>query len=273
MTVLSYTNFPGIPSDYEIMWEGIVKVDPGVTEHISSQTIERDGFKLFTIIDSRYRFEDNAQLDNPMGFKDFPNKIILPVKGGEILEYMSCLVIKCYVYSSGSKGFFKKDSLHERKTIAKGFILQPVSDKIITEYFACLASIQFNNEYNKSLAIERQGLWMFASGSQTSNITIRDPLKSVTTVFVASDDRPLRAYIHSKDKVLKLTCNSKGVKTEEILKQEEDNYYSLHHSDKQNDPMHILKTRLVKGEITIEEYLKLQKIIKGEHLDSASGWI
>lgn len=266
-------NFPGISSDYDVMWKGIVKVDLSIAEHISSEASEEDGFKLFTIRDSRYKYEDNTQLDNPTGLRDFPNKIILLVRGGEILEYMSCLVIKSHVYSSRSRGFLKKNSRLEKKTIAKGFILEPISDKSRIDYLTCLASVQFDNEHGKSLTFEQQGLCIFTTGSQTSNITIRDPQKSLITVFVASDDRPLIAYVHSKDKVLKLTCNSKGIKTEETLKHKEENYYLPHSSDKQDDPIQILKIRLAKGELTIDEYLKLQKIVESERSDSNSSWI
>jgi hypothetical protein len=270
MMELSDTAFPGIFSDYETIWEGIVKVDPGITEYISSQKSQPNGFKVFTIEDSKYQYQDNAQLDNPMALKDFPNKILLFVTGGEIMEYMSCLAIKCHKWSPGSKGLFKKETSREKKIMEKGFILQPVSDKIITEHLACLACIQFDNESSKSLAIEQQGICIFASGSQTSHITMRDPRKSVTTVIVASDERPMISYVNSKNKVLKLTCNGKGITTEEIFKQEENNYYSPQHHDKQADPISILKMRLAKGEITIDEYLKLQKIIEDEHFDSSS---
>lgn len=102
MMVLPNTNFPGLPSECETIWEGIVKVDPGLMEYVSSQGIRQDGFKVFTVRDSKYQHEDNAQLDNPLGSKDFPNKITLFVEGGEILEYMSCLAIKYYEYSSSS---------------------------------------------------------------------------------------------------------------------------------------------------------------------------
>jgi hypothetical protein len=270
MMVLPKTNLPGLPSECETVWEGIVKVDPGLMEYISSQRIWQDGFKVFTVIDSKYQYEDNAQLDNPIGSKDFPNKITLFVEAGEILEYMNCHAIKYYEYSSSSKRLFKKDSPREKKTIVKGFILQPASDKIITEYFACLACVQFDNESSKSLAIEKPGLCIFASGSQTSHITIRDPHKSVTTVFVASDERPLAAYIHSKNKISKVICTSVGIRTEEILKREDDKYFSTQHYVKQADPISILKMRLAKGEITVDQYLKLQKIVEDEHFDSAS---
>jgi Short C-terminal domain len=263
-------NFPGIPSDYEVIWQGIVRVDRSISEHASSVSIERDGFKLFAIKDSKYRYEDNAQFDNIDGLQDFPNNVLLLVKDGEILEYMNCLVIICYVFSE-SKGFFKKGTLG-KKTIAKGFILQPVLSENMTNSCACLASIQFNNEQGRALTFQQQGLFAFASGSQTSKITIRDPRKSVTSVFVASDDKPFVAFVHSKDnKILKFTCDSKGIKLEEgILK---ENMHSSSLPSTKQDPIEILKVRLAKGEITIEEYQKVKKVIEDNHVDSVSRWM
>ena len=64
-------------------------------------------------------------------------------------------------------------------------------------------------------------------------------------------------------------CNSKGIKIEEgIVKENIDSSSST-----KQDPIEILKVRLAKGEITIEEYQKLKKILQDNHLDSASHWI
>jgi hypothetical protein len=269
---LRYQNFPGIPSDFEVIWQGIVKVDQSIAEHASSVSSEKDDFNLFIITDSKYRYEDNAQFDNTDGRQDFPNNVLLLVEGGEILEYMNCLVIRSYEFSE-SKGFFKRGPL-DKKTIAKGFILQPILSENMINSRACLASIQFNNEQGRSLTFQQQGLFAFTSGSQTSKITIRDPRKSVISVFVASDDMPFVAFIHSKDNnILKFICNSKGIKIEEgILKENMDSSSSFLSSTKQ-DPIEILKVRLAKGEITIEEYQKLKRIIEDNSLDSASHWI
>ena len=265
-------NFSKIPSDFEVIWQGIVKVDQSIAEHASSVSNEKDDFNLFIIKDSKYRYEDNAQFDNTDGRQDFPNNVLLLVEGGEILEYMNCLVIRSYEFSE-SKGFFKRGSL-DKKTIAKGFILQPILSENMTNSCACLASIQFNNEQGKSLTFQQQGLFTFTSGSQTSKITIRDPRKSVTSVFVASDDIPFVAFIHSKDNnILKFMCNSKGIKIEEGIVKENMDSSSFYLSSTKQDPIEILKVRLAKGEITIEEYQKLKKILQDDHLDSASHWI
>jgi hypothetical protein len=268
---LHYGNFPGIPSDFEVIWQGIVRVDQSIAEHASPVSSERDDFNLFLITDSKYSYEDNAQFDNSDGRQDFPNNILLLVEGQEILEYMNCLVIRSYEFSE-SKGFFKRGPLG-KKAIAKGFILQPILSENMINSCACLASIQFNNEQGRSLTFQQQGLFAFTSGSQTSKITFSDPRKSVTSVFVASDDTPFVAIIHSKDNnILKFMCNSKGIKIEEgILKENMDSSFSL--SSAKQDPIEILKVRLAKGEITIEEYQKLKKILEDDHLDSASHWI
>jgi uncharacterized membrane protein len=48
---------------------------------------------------------------------------------------------------------------------------------------------------------------------------------------------------------------------------------SFYLSSTKQDSIEILKVRLAKGEITIEEYQKLKKILEDDHLDSASHWI
>jgi hypothetical protein len=264
-------SFIGLPSDFEVIWQGIVRVDQSIAEYALPVSSGTDDTNLFRITDSKYSYEDNAQFDNPDGRQDFPNNILLIVEGREILEYMNCLVIRSYEFSE-SKGFFRRVPL-DKKTIAKGFILQPILSENMTNSYACLASIQFNNEQGRSLTFQQQGLFAFASGSQTSKITFRDPRKSVTSVFVASDDTPFVAIIHSKDNnILKFLCNSKGIKIEEgILKENMDSSFSL--SSTKQDPIEILKVRLANGEITIEEYQKLKKILEDDHLDSRSHWL
>jgi hypothetical protein len=268
---LRYGNFLGIPSDFEVKWQGIVRVDQSRPEHASPVSTERDDINLFLITDTKYSYEDNAQFDNSDGRQDFPNNILLFVEGREILEYMNCLVVRSYEFSE-SKGFFKRSSL-DKKTTAKGFILQPILSENMVNSSACLASIQFNNEQGRSLTFQQQGLFAFTSGSQTSKITFMDPRKSVTSVFIASDDMPFVAIIHSKDNnILKFMCNSKGIKIEErVLKENIDPSFSS--SSTKQDPIEILKVRLAKGEITIEEYQKLKKILEGDNLDSTSHWL
>lgn len=268
---MRYGNFPGIPSDFEVMWQGIVRVDQSIAEHASPVSSERDDINLFLITDTKYSYEDNAQFDNADGRHDFPNNILLLVEGREILEYMNCLVVRSYGFSE-SKGFLKRGLL-DKKIIAKGFILQPILSENMINSSACLASIQFNNEQGRSLTFQQQGLFAFTSGSQTSKITFTDPRKSVTSVFIASDDTPFVAIIRSKDNnILKSMCNSKGIKIEEgILEENIDSSFSL--SSTKQDPIEILKVRLAKGEITIEEYQKLKKILEDEHLDSTSHWL
>jgi Short C-terminal domain len=268
---LRYGNFPGIPSDFEVMWQGIVRVDQSIAEYASPVLTERDDINLFLITDTKYSYEDNVQFDNADGRHDFPNNILLFVEGREILEYMNCLVVRSYGFSE-SKGFFKRGPL-DKKTIAKGFILQPILSENMINPSACLASIQFNNEQGRSLTFQQQGLFAFTSGSQTSKITFTDPRNSVTSVFVASDDTPFVAIIRSKDNsTLKYMCNSKGIKIEEgILKESIDSSFFL--SSTKQDPIEILKVRLAQGEITMEEYQKLKKILKDDHLDSTSHWL
>ncbi len=267
---MQYDNFPWISSNFEVIWQGIVKVDSSILEHVSSTIDEKDGYKLFIITDSNYNYDDNAQLDNIDGSPHFPNKVTLLVKE-ELVEYMNCLAVKCYLFSE-SKGLFKKHTTI-KKTITKGFILQPIECQNKANPQACLASIQFDNEQDRSLTFRQQGLSIFTSGSQSSKITIRNPHRSVTTVFIASDDNPFIADVHTKNKILKFIYDTNGIKIEETMEEKTPSSQSLQSSSWKEDSVQILKIRLSKGEITIGEYQKLKKTLEDERPNTSFYWI
>lgn len=259
------------PSGRAILWEGIVKVDPSISTHLD-EAVEDNGQKVITITDNVYPYQDNAQLDNPGLADDFPNKISLFVKGAEILEYMNCSVFKGYRSGQAQKGLFRRQEYPNKKVITKGFVLSPVTGpRASLHHTGCLASIQVCSELSSSLVFEQTGIVAFASGSKTSNITFRDPRSSATIIFVASDKKPFVAYITSKKKMLKLLCDSNGIRTDDVVKSEEAT--SVPTKQRIEDPVQILKTRLAKGEISIEEYHKLKRIIDNERLDPTSNWI
>lgn len=253
---------PHLPPHQEVLWSGIVKLDPSVSQHISEITEEGD-FKIIGITDSNYPYRDTGQLDNSEGLDDFPNTVTIFVKGKEILEYMNCSVIMGYQNTEGKRGLFRNRV--EAKTISvKGFILEPAAIRSIHDPEVCLASIQADNRFGNSVTIEQRGIFAFTSGSQTSNITFGNPSRSVTIVFLASKDRPFVAYFNSKKGMIRLSCNGNGIRTEEVAKNES----STESGANPPDPLLILKVRLARGEITVEEYTKLRKILQDENADS-----
>ncbi|MDQ4015993.1 MAG: SHOCT domain-containing protein [Thermoproteota archaeon] len=270
--------------DHEVLWNGIVKIDPSVSIHMPEASEASSGLKVFTITDSSFPYEDNAQLDNPDLVAEFPNNISVYVTEGKILEYMKCSVFKQYKLANNEQkvSFFRRkrqhvnDSSPKRIVAAKGYLLSPVNtNNGHINNSGCLASVKVSNEYGESIIFEKTGLSIFASGSKTSDLTFTNQRRSATTIFVASDEKPFIAYMRSKATLVKLLCDSSGIKTERTL-QIEDVGKALHGRKQIEDPLQILKVRLAKGEISVEEYSKLRMLIADDeekNLDQGSNWI
>jgi hypothetical protein len=274
-----------VPLDHEVIWQGIVKIDPSISVHMPEGIEAGNGLKSLTIKDSAFPYSDNAQLDNPDLATNFPNDITIYVTGAKILEYMKCSVIKWYKFVTNMQktSFFRRESQqhpndHSAKRIiaAKGFLLSPVdTNNGNINHVGCLASIKVSNEYGESIVFEKTGLAIFTSGSKTSDITFTNQRRSVTTVFVASDEKPFVVYMKSKATLVKLLCDSNGIKTEKTL-QVEDRGKALPGRQQSEDPLQILKIRLAKGEISVDEYNKLRRLIADDeekYLDQGSNWI
>lgn len=273
-----------VPLGHEVLWHGIVKIDPSISIPMPEASEAGTGLKLFTMTDSTFPYDDNAQLDNPDLVTDFPNNISIYVTGGKILEYMKCSVIKWYQLANNVQkiSLFRRkqqdvnDHSAKRIVAAKGFLLSPVNtNNGPINHVGCLASVRVSNGYGESIVFERTGLSIFASGSKTSDITFTNQRRSVTTIFVASDEKPFIAYVRSKATLVKLLCDSSGIKTEKTL-QIEDSGKALYGRQQIEDPLQILKIRLAKGEISVEEYNKLRRLIadnEEKNLDQGSNWI
>jgi hypothetical protein len=253
-------------SDLENLWKGIVKVDHSLVSS-THPSHEYGDYTVITIKDSRYGIEDNAQFDNFDGLAGFPNEIVFFIKGNEFLERMLCTAVKGYK-EERSKKLLRSYDVY-KSVACKGFILEPAKEDDTLDVDACLALVQFDNEYGQDVSIERLGIHAFASGSQTSNMTLRDPRRSVTTTFVASKDKPFVAYIYLRDKTLKFFCDDSGPKIYHVREKRREEKQSPTTKNKSID---ILKTRLASGEITIEEYERLRSIIL-EDENHSSSWV
>lgn len=283
-----------MPLEREVLWQGPVKIDQSFVKHLSDPDHHED-FQIYTIRDTKYRKEDNGQFDNTELVGDFPNTVTVIVKGKEILDYMQCSAFKDYEYLERTKGFFFKSGVKKR-TVIKGFVLEPLSDAKVVDH-ACLASIQFDNQetgneiqwnfvhtgltdkfvsesdfftLGGSFSLEKLGLVGFASGSHGSTITFAtDPKHSATIAFVASDSKPFTVLLYSKYGTKRLTYTNAGLKTEEWKPEElTDPAPKSGQSEASNDALKILNTRLARGELTIYEYEELRKAIEGENRHS-----
>jgi hypothetical protein len=242
-------------SHLERLWSGIVKVDESLASK-TSEGLEIGDYTITTIIDSKYGNKDNAQFDNIDELDDFPNEIVLFVRGNEFLERMQCTIVKGYKEKEHKK--LLRSSGICRSLECKGFILEPAPDNIM-DIDACLALLQLDNEYNNKLYFNQLGIYAFTSGSQTSNITFRDPSRSVTTAFVASKVKPFIAYVYSKGKTRKIYCDYAGIKVNQDFMENKKQVQSNDMTT--NNTLEILKKRLAMGEITMEEYQNVKRII------------
>jgi hypothetical protein len=266
LMVVPYTELPY--SHLEQIWKGIVKVDYSLINK-TSEGHEYGDYTIVTINDSRYGNNDNAQFDNYDGIGDFPNEIVLFVRGNGFLERMQCAVVKGYKEKEYKK-LFQRSTDIRRGLDCKGFILEPATGDGTLNVDACLALLQLDNEYSNKIYFNQLGMYAFTSGSQTSNITFRDPHRSVTTAFIASKDKPFIAYVYSKDKTRKFFCDDIGIKVNQDLM---ENKEELQHSPMtRNSALEILKRRLARGEITMEEYHNVKRIILEDEKYS-SNWI
>jgi hypothetical protein len=272
--IMTFTS--GSLQELEVLWEGVVKVDPSISSQMQEGAENGVEIRRLTFRDKTFPYADNAQLDNSDLANDFPNDISIFVKGGKILEYMNCQVIKEHELVKVQKRKLfnrrKQEKNENTRIVAKGFILSPMDTTIGQKHVGCLACVQISNEYHSSLILEKTGLFIFASGSKTSEMTFTSQNRSVTVAFIATNEKPFIAYIRSKPILLKLHCDTNGVKTETILHEANKDLPSKH---KTEDPLGILKVRLAKGEISIDEYNKLKKLISDdeEKLDQGSNWI
>lgn len=252
-------NFPWIRSTVETLWQGVVKVDNSILNCVSCLLDQKDELKLYEIVDTTYPFQDNIQLDNIHNQNTFPNRVTIIIRG-KFLEFMNCLAFTSYV-NIETKKFLKKYNV--RKIMMKGFILEPIISKSLSKSQACLATTQFDNKDDKMLNIEQLGHLTFTSGSQTSHMNMRKSNRSVTPIFISSDEKPFVARFGPKHKLEKLTCNNTGLYRDDDLKQNKKLLVSNSSTSNNEDYLEILKIRLSKGEITIDEYHKLNKIMEG----------
>jgi Short C-terminal domain len=261
-------DFEGFPKLVNL-WKGIVRVDLSLATKLSSGLDHAD-YRIVSIKDSKYDYADNAQFDNMHSETDFPNEIVIFVIGNEILERMWCTVVKGYIEKPSRK--ILKSSFSTYKSLScKGFILEPVSANDTKEVEACLGLLQFDNEFGCEVAFDRLGMYIFTSGSQTSNMTfVRDQRKSVTGVFISSKDKPIVAYVYLRDKTLRFFADDSMVTLGEVqVNKKNAQPFNL---PAKKDALNILKTRLASGEIDTDEYHKLKRIIQ-EDEDYTSNWI
>ncbi len=257
---------------------------------MDSKPVVQEGVKIYTIYDCKFDREDNAQFDNPDLQKNFPNKITVVLKGDKVMESMRCSAFTMQEHFD-TKRFTR--SVKRQKTTTKGFVLEPLQQQqqqpTTTEHDAYLSMFQFDNknssnqtivQFNSidlkpSLVVEKLGCAAFASGSQGSSVTFsKDPKKSVTILYAASEQRPFVARLDTNQDRRWIVCKSNG---EEIKIDDQTEELQTPTKKPDNTPgldeaLKILNTRLAKGEITIYEYENLRQVMENRTDKASTNW-
>ena len=254
-------------NDIDVLWSGTVKLDRSLADCLKKSTI-RDGYSIYAVRDSTYGRENNVQFDNPESLKGFPNTVTVVAEGWDGAESLQCSAF--VAYGDARDSLLRRGP--KREAVAKGFVFEPLSG-VEEDNHSRIAKFQFDNGNfgneaayrlggigaTPPLEMESLGCAAFASGSDGSSVTFaRDPKRSVTVVFVASDRKPFVARVGSAYSRKRVTCRGSGFVVEEIDSAGRDPREAT-----PGGPLDILNTRLAKGEITIQEYEEIRKVMEG----------
>lgn len=255
--------------DARILWTGSVVPDPSIIERLDDSDT-RGGTCTCVIRDATYGAGDSMQFDNEEQSKAFPNEVTLVCRDTDGTRPARCSAF--VLYGRPRRGLLRGPA-RGPGAVAKGFVLEPLPDGT-SGVDARLALFRFDNSasYNEvaygldsitvrpSLSLEGLGLAAFASGSRGSDITMmRDPKRSVTIVFAASDQNPFASTLHTRRGTSRVVCGSDGFRT---TRGDQAGMDSSPGTINNGEPLRILKMRLARGDITIDEYEQLRRVVE-----------
>jgi hypothetical protein len=242
-------------------WEGLVRIDPTFDNYVTNVQ-ELGTAKQLTIKDMKYQHSIDAMINGVANWNELDKAIHISIEGNDIQPAMRCTAGIVNQNIEKTKGIFKKATYTEKVPVGYGIKLEPVSEiKEKLEELPCLASYHARIGRDNSFRVHNRGHIAFFSGSQSAMYSNTSAYFSITTVFVSSDKNPFTATVRKKGKTYKMLCKNSGIEEtsedfEEILPDSKENK-----PKKSNDPLQILKMRLAKGEITIEEFEKLKNAL------------
>jgi hypothetical protein len=240
-------------------WSGIVKIDDSLDDYVTDIDDAQESKRLI-IKDVKYHHTNYLTPDVPPNFSvyGFPTQVVIWIKqNSELQDYMKCDALLGYYKEAKTRGFIRKETYYVERLEAKGFRLEPTD--IHEGKIPVLGSYRANIGSDNNIDIEQIGLVCFCSSSQSS---MSDAAwKSLTYVFVASDEKPFVAYVRKKGTINKVICNSDGI-TEISQDRGQKESKKKQRIKPNDDPLTVLKLRLAKGEITKEEYEELKKTLE-----------
>lgn len=241
----------------KIQWSGIVKIDNSIDDYVKN--VEHLGTtKRFQIKDVKYHHDFWNTPDCPPNVYGWPREVSIWLRNdSDLQEYMNCDAFLGYYREEKIRGFIRKEKYYEDRLVAKGFRLEPVINP--QTKIPVLASYRANIGSDNAFNIEQKGISCYCSGSQSSEY--EGAYKSLTCVFIASDEKPFVAYVRKKGMLNKMICNNDGIKeiSQDKGREEPKKKPLIKPTE---DPLTVLKLRLAKGEITKEEYEELRNTLK-----------
>ena len=241
----------------QIYWSGIVRIDDSFDNYVSN--VEEFGdSKRLTISDVECHHRGIGFVWSEI--KDISgggtnNPITIWIDGKEIQQYMKCTALGTVRKIEKTRGLVFKEKYYKNYFSAKGFKLEPVIST--EENAACLGSYRGSIGRDNYIQVNQTGLAYFFTGSRSAEGDDA-ARKSLTCVFIASNEKPFMATIRKKGAAFSVIFDSNGLreKSEDMGAAKETNPKS------KNDPLQVLKLRLVKGEITKAEFEDLKKMIE-----------
>jgi hypothetical protein len=244
----------------QILWQGVVKVDDSIDDYVSN--ISHTGsYKRYEIKDVKYKHENYHTTDNQrysLGYSLVTVDVLAESESFD--EYMHAAAFIRYQLIEKQRGLIRKEKYFERRPDLKGFLLRRITiqgDKQALNSVPVLASYRANIGGDNAFSIQREGHIALYSSSSSSAV-YNDPARiSLTCVFVASNDNMFVAQQRVKSRMSLVECNSGGFKT----KAQDKGTEKEKKPSNTKSPIEILKARLAKGEITVQQYEELKKVL------------
>jgi len=239
----------------DALWKGQIRVDESFDDYVTNISDLTDS-KQYTIRDVKYHHEIYSHIPG-IGDLGFPYSLTIILEGKELSDTMDCVAANWYDLVEKTRGLIRKEKYYEKRIRARGFKMRKSSSSQTN--LPCLASYRGFLGKDNSFSISQKGLVCFMSGSQSGPYTDTAAYKSVTCLFVASNEKPFVASVRKKGKIFNVICDSDGIREESQDVKEPDKPKKPKPKD---DPLAVLKLRLAKGEITKEEYEDLRKTLE-----------
>jgi hypothetical protein len=239
----------------ETLWTGKITIDDSFDDYAVSVQDFPD-YKMITIQDVSHAHNGVGNIETNLG--EFPIDsfaIIVVIRGKKITGSMDCKLFAQYLVTPYQVGVFRKKTEYSKRFLGYGIELSPSIEE--SEDLPRLASIKTKLGGDNYITIQDRGIFSLFSGSRSAE-TYDAARKSLTTIFLASKDKPFSATIREKGNNFNFKADSTGF----IEKPVNFGKSKPKTENSKINPSDVLKMRLAKGEITKQEYDELKSVLE-----------